>query len=248
MHQAIVLIPLYKPTLDGFEQYSVDHSLNALRNREVFFICPEGLDISYYIERYPNYHCRSYAPHYFESIIGYNHLLLSEFFYSDYLDYEFMLILQTDAIVLHDKLAMWCTQPFDYIGAPWPNGLELFVNLGTFQGENGRRVRATVGNGGLSLRRNKKCIAILKEFPEATDYFLRSGSSEDLFFSFMGPLSTDFVLPNEITASRFSLELKPSFYYAINGEHLPMGGHAWWKYDMDFWRKVLPLSSLLDVL
>ncbi len=147
-----------------------------------------------------------------------------------------------------DELAMWCVQPFDYVGAPWPDGLELFVNLGTFQGDKGRRVRATVGNGGLSLRRIKKCIAILREFPDAIEYFQRSGSSEDLFFSFMGNLSLDFVMPNEITASRFSLELKPSFYYAINGEHLPMGGHAWWKYEMDFWRKVLPPSVALDSL
>jgi hypothetical protein len=53
-------------------------------------------------------------------------------------------------------------------------------------------------------------------------------------------LSNDFVIPNEITASRFSMELQPSYYYAVNGGHLPMGGHAWWKYEPQFWRPHLP--------
>lgn len=248
MHQSIVLVPIYKPTLNAFEQYSVDHSMNSLCNQKVLFIGPQGLDISYYSKRYPNAHFKNYSPHYFESILGYNHLLLSQSFYTEFLDYEFMLVLQTDAIVLRDELDWWCAQPFDYVGAPWPDGLELFVNLGKFEGNKGRRVRATVGNGGFSLRRIHKCIALIKEFPVAVDHFERSGSSEDLFFTFMAPLASDFIMPNEITASRFSLELNPSFYYAINGNQLPMGGHAWWKYDFDFWRNVLPPSPALEAL
>ena len=240
MHPAIVLIPIYKTTLDAFEQYSIDHSLEVLANRPILFIGPEGLDVSYYAARYPKIAFRAYPAHYFASIPGYNHLLLSRSFYTEYLDHEFMLILQTDAIVLRDELDWWCAQAFDYVGAPWPSCFEVIANAGLFEGEYSKHLRAHVGNGGLSLRRIRKCLSLLEEHAVFLDIFEKTGSSEDLFFSLMGQLSNDFIIPNEITASRFSLELRPSYYFRINGGKPPMGGHAWWKYEIDFWRKLLP--------
>jgi hypothetical protein len=248
MRQTIVLVPIYKPTLHAYEQYSLDHSLAVLRSQEIVLIGPEGLDVSYYTARYPGIRFHSYAPRYFASIEGYNHLMLSQSFYTEYLDYEFTLILQTDAIVLRDELALWCAKPFDYIGAPFPDGIEVFVNAGCFDGDNGKRVRAHVGNGGLSLRRVQKCLSLIIEHAIFLEIFTKTGSSEDLFFSLMGQLSRNFVLPNEIIASHFSLELRPSYYFQINGGVLPMGGHAWWKYDFAFWKNILPESPLRDSL
>jgi hypothetical protein len=243
-----VLIPIYQATLSPLETYSLDLSLSSLQGREFFFIGPEGLDFTYYAHRYPGIDFVSFEKSYFQSIAGYNRLLLNVDFYQKFINYEFMLILQTDAIVLKDDLMAWAAKPFDYIGAPWPDGNELFVNLGRFQGELGRHIKVHVGNGGLSLRRNRKCIALLNEFSDATSVFLKTGSSEDLFFSYMGALSQDFVMPNEITASLFALELKPAYYYEVNGRIPPMGGHAWWKYDVGFWKQFLPPSPLLDSL
>lgn len=244
--QVIVLVPIYRPHLDALEQFSLDISLSALEGRDIRFIGPSGLDLTLYAERYPSVPFISFDDTSFASISGYNRLLLSQDFYQQFSEYEFMLILQTDAIVLRDELSYWCAQPFDYIGAPWPDGYELFVNLGLFEGAYGKRVKVQVGNGGLSLRRIKKCVSLLEEFDVAITVFSNTGSSEDLFFSVMGALSSDFIMPNEITASRFSLEMKPSYYVAVNGGKLPMGGHAWWKYEPEFWRKLLvdaPLSS-----
>lgn len=235
-----VVVPIYKEQLDARESYSLNYSLDVLKARNIVFIGPRSLDRRGYLEQYPSIPFIEFDDSSFASIPGYNRLLLSEDFYRRFSGHEFMLILQTDAIVLRDELDYWCAQPFDYVGAPWPDGVELMVNIDQFKGEHGRRMRAMVGNGGLSLRRNAKCAALLREFPEALDYFIRSGSSEDLYFSFMGLLSSDFVMPNEITASLFSLELKPSFYYSVNGNRLPMGGHAWWKYEPAFWQEVLP--------
>lgn len=238
----LVLIPIYKDKLDDIERYSVEYSLSALANREIRFIGPQSLDIAYYASHYKNIPFESFPAPCFESIEEYNRLLLSKYFYDRYDDYEFILILQTDAIVLRDELDFWCTQPFDYVGAPWPFGYELFVNLGLFEGSFGRHVRVTVGNGGLSLRRVDKCKNILSEFATAIDVFCKTGSSEDLFFSVMGSLSHDFVVPNEITASRFAMELRPSYYYHVNGGHVPMGGHAWYKTDPEFWKPLLSTS------
>ncbi|MCX8062049.1 MAG: hypothetical protein N3D16_05665 [Anaerolineales bacterium] len=242
--KSVIVIPVYRNSLTELERYSLNYSLEVLKGKEIFFIGPKNIDRdfikSYNIQFFP------FDSSWFSSISGYNRLLLSKQFYENWIGFDFVLVLQTDAIVLRDDLDFWCEQPFDYIGAPWPEGYELFVNLGRFDGQKGKRVRATVGNGGLSLRRVKKCIALLEEFPEAVWVFHQTGSSEDLFFSVMGELSNDFIIPNEITASRFSLELNPSYYYAVNGNSLPMGGHAWWKYEPEFWypylRKPLPFK------
>jgi len=246
--QPVIVIPIHKPDLTALERYSLDVSVAALPGRTLLFIGPEGLVLDYYRQHFPAIPFRAYDAQSFASIQGYNRLLLNPAFYEGFAGHTHMLVLQTDAVVLRDDLDHWCAQPFDYVGAPWPDGVELFVNLGRFEGDRGRRVRAMVGNGGLSLRRLDTHAALLREFPEAADYFVRSGSSEDLFFSLMGNLSADFVLPNEITASRFALELKPAYYFSVNGGVAPMAGHAWWKYDAPFWRGLLPPSPVLDSL
>lgn len=235
-----IAVPIYQPGLPAIEEFSLDHSVRMLAGRQLSFIAPLGLDVRYYQARYPQLAIEWFAPDYFANIPGYNRLLLGEELHARFAGHEFLLILQTDAIILRDELDFWCSQPFDYVGAPWPDGYELFVNLDRFVGSNGRKVKVPVGNGGLSLRRIGKCLALLEEFPDAIKVFRHTGSSEDLFYSVMGSLSADFVLPNELTASRFSLELKPSYYQSINGNRLPMGGHAWWKYEPDFWRPLLP--------
>lgn len=239
--QLIILVPIYKADLDADERFSLDASFAALApGRTVRFIGPEGLDIGFYLDRYKDVGFDSFAPEAFASIPGYNRLLLSEEFHARYAAYEFMLILQTDALLLRDELDWWCAQPFDYVGAPWPQQYELMVELDRFVGDKRKHMKVSVGNGGLSLRRIAKCAALFAEFPDATAVFRHTGSSEDLFFAVMGALSYDFLIPNEITASRFSMELKPSYYYAVNGGHLPMGTHAWNKYEPDFWRAHVP--------
>jgi hypothetical protein len=238
MQKLVIIIPIYKEQLDALEHYSLNRSVAVLSAQQhVVFIGSENLPRAYYTEHYPQIPFMAFSESHFSSIANYNRLLLSHYFYKVFINYQFLLVLQTDAIILRDECEYWCAQPFDYIGAPWPDGYELFVNAGRFEGEYGKAVKVFVGNGGLSLRRIDKCLALLDEFKDILDVFERTGSSEDLFFSVMGALSNNFIIPNEIIASRFSMELKPSLYLTINGGHLPMGGHAWWKYEPDFWRQ-----------
>lgn len=239
MRDVLVIVPIYKPILDESEAFSLSKSLAVLRHRRVVFIGPKDMDYSYYTYTFQNIEIIGFSNVSFTSIAEYNRLLLSQEFYKLFCGYEFLLILQTDAVLLQDELSFWCSKPYDYIGAPWPSGVEIFINIAPFEGDKGKQVRAVVGNGGLSLRRINKCIRLLLEFPDALEFFIKSGSSEDLFFSLMGQLSTDFIIPNEIIASRFSMELRPSYYYRINGGALPMGGHAWSKYEPEFWMPLL---------
>ncbi|OGB34785.1 MAG: hypothetical protein A3F78_09765 [Burkholderiales bacterium RIFCSPLOWO2_12_FULL_61_40] len=235
-----IVIPVYLPQLEKFDQFSLDYSVAVLKGRFLCFIAPEGMDTAYYHARYPDIPFEFFDKELFASIPGYNRLMLGMPLHERFAGHEFLLILQADAIVLRDELDYWCAQPFDYVGAPWPEQYELFVNLDRFEGGYGKHMKVAVGNGGLSLRRIRKCVALLEEFPSASNVFRHTGSSEDLFYSVMGNLSVDFIIPNEITASRFSMELKPSFYYHVNGGKLPMGTHAWWKYEPEFWRQHIP--------
>ena len=58
---------------------------------------------------------------YFASREAYSQLCLSEKLYNYFAStHEFMLILQTAAIIFRDELDFSCCQPWDYIGAPWP--------------------------------------------------------------------------------------------------------------------------------
>jgi hypothetical protein len=238
----VVLVPVYRPELTGWEQLSFARSTSNLVGREVELIAPTELNIDWYLSYCPHAKTRRFEKEYFSSIQGYNRLLLDPAFYEEYGNYDFMLILQTDAMLISQEIDQWLHKPFDYIGAPWPAGLELFVNLGRFEGNCGRKVIAKVGNGGFSLRRNSKCAALLQEFAVERDHFKKTGSSEDLFFGFMGQLSQDFVVPNEITASQFAIESGAELYTKINKEILPVGLHAWWRYDLEFWKRRLDLA------
>ena len=237
-----ILVPIYKPTLSAEELIGCHHSFNVLKDREIFFIHPKNLDLTFYQNLWNNAIFQEFDEIFFSSISNYNRLLLSSDFYKKYKAFEFVLILQTDAVVMRDELQHWVDAPFDYVGAPWPNGYELFVNLDRYAGSNGKVIKAHVGNGGLSLRRVEACLKLMTEFPQALEYFQKSGSSEDLFFAFMGQLSHSFVLPSETRASFFSLELQPSKYFAMNGNTIPFGGHAWYKYEPHFWAPLLGID------
>lgn len=245
MKPVVVVVPIYQSNLSELERYSLQSSISRINpGRDIVFIGPSGLDLDFYLNKYPDIPFVSFENDYFKSIQGYSRLLLSVDFYQLFSEYEFMLILQTDAILLKDDLDEWCSRLYDYVGAPWPDGIEVFVNLGRFDGSFGKKIRAHVGNGGLSLRRIRKCTGLINEFPDAIKLFLKTGSSEDIFFGVMGMLSSNFILPNEIVASSFSLELKPEYYYAVNEGVTPMGGHAWWKYNPKFWMELMGLTSL----
>lgn len=247
-NRVAVVIPIYKREFERLEQFSVDYSVSVMKNRGCVFVAPVGLDLGYYSARYPRARFEFFPPEYFVSVESYSRLLLGEEFYERFLDGEFILVLQPDAILLKDDLDFWMDQPFDYIGAPWPDGVELTVRRDRFRGEYARRVRSYVGNGGLSLRRVRKCLSLIGEFPETSGIFAQTGTNEDSFFGLLGMLSTDFVVPNEMIASRFSMELRPEYYYAVNGGHYPMGVHAWSVVQPAFWAPCIPpLAAVLKV-
>jgi len=86
--------------------------------------------------------------------------------------------------------------------------------------------RAFVGNGGLSLRRSKKIVQLLREFPEARAVWEEIGNPEDLLISMVATLSTSVVIPTIGAAASFSVELEREFFRLLSGGSGAFGAHG----------------------
>jgi hypothetical protein len=166
--------------------------------------------------------------------------LLSVDFYQIFLSFEYILILQTDAVLLNSSLLDWCSRGFHYVGAPLGiqvnvNAPELLADL--FPAHSPFRSRlpvGTVGNGGLSLRHVRRTIELLQSNATLAGALSQAGLPEDLFFMLGGVGVEDFRVPNEATAARFALEMHGPEYIKI-GYPLPLGLHGWARFDKAFW-------------
>lgn len=240
-----IVIPIYKSDLNAEELFSVDRTFQVLSSHPLTFFAPAGLDVSFYAERYPIAKFKFFEKKYFASIQDYSRLLVQLEFYDAFADKEFLLIVQPDVYIFRDDLAQWLNSPYDYVAAPWPNGLSLNIKFGKFlMGGEGRTYTTYVGNGGFSLRRISKCKSLIEEHKDVAGWFMQSGSAEDLFFSFMGALSVDFNIPNQIKASLFSMEVGPEYFCHLNGGQLPMGAHAYAQYSQNFWQSHIQSQPL----
>lgn len=240
MSSCVVLIPIYKPVPTEDESFSISYSLHNLLGFDVRLLAPESLDISHYEKTWGLSNVSRFPDNYFKSVNDYSRLLLSTSFYATFDQYEFMLICQPDAIVLKPELQKWIDRGYDYIGAPWKNGLQIKLNLGEkFNKINPIQCSTFVGNGGLSLRNIKRCIDLIYQFPTVAQQWIYTGSAEDLYFSLLGTMSLDFKLPNIVTAANFAHETDSEFMYKLINNNLPFGVHAWEKYSRAHWDLLL---------
>ena len=211
-----VLIPIYKKELNELERISLEQAKNILCNHKMIFVAPENMRgcLPGEVEYFDN--------SFFESIDGYNKLMLSEHFYERFLEYTYILIYQLDAFVFSDRFEEFCNMSYDYIGAPWNYGLLQYIDA--------EHAVIHVGNGGFSLRNTLKCMQILKKKKSELQYV---DYNEDIFFS---ECNCDYfrVAPVEI-ARAFSIESEVKKNFSLNGNQLPFGCHAWQRYDMEFW-------------
>ncbi len=264
-----VVIPIYKSLPDHFESCSFVQCLKVLTKHPICIITHDKLDVSYYINvlnKYGvNFTIKTFHEKYFESVAGYNELLLSFEFYNSFSDNEYILIYQLDAWVFRDELDYWCNKGYDYIGAPW------FENYGSF--EEGNALWA-VGNGGFSLRRipcflnlfNERYLFTIKELikthrPSSCSikflkrlfkalvqrfgnrnnvrYFIKKWSlNEDGFWAhFFQHSNMALKIPGCIEAASFSFDQSPQYLFELKDNKLPFGCHAWYRYQYsNFWK------------
>lgn len=243
--KVLVVIPLYKASPNDNEIKSLIQCFKILKNHPIKFITFKELNVKKYIEEIGlcnNYSFEYFDKSYFESINGYNKLMLSKSFYKPFIKFNYLLIYQLDSWIFKDELLKWCNKGYDYVGAPWVNW-----PWSDYQSKNLTIVRKClnklgvnnfnlVGNGGLSLRKVNSCIANLILF-----YFnaSRFKQNEDYFFSFfITSYNPFFKVAPFSEALKFSFDVNPQVAFELNNQDLPMGCHAWHKY-LQFWNDKL---------
>lgn len=256
--KAKVIIPVYKTEIEPDEWLSVHQCFKILSHHHILFVAPEGLDLSHYQNQLGDIQVEYFPAHYFANIEGYNALMLSTTFYERFLDVEYLLIYQTDAYVFKDELSYWCSQGYDYIGAPWlPVGKYLkfpkywFARYRAWyrcksakHKTDTRRLDFRVGNGGFSLRRVQCFHRITQSEGTMIEQYKSLNQStlfnEDVFWGIEMKKKYGLKIPGFRTAMRFAVEHEPDYCYRCNKQQLPFGCHAWrMERNYSFWDSLL---------
>lgn len=185
--------------------------------------------------------------------------MLSPAFYQRFAGYDFVLLHQPDAFVFKDDLLPWCRRAYSYVGPPWQEGLKhaapdsSFIGVGN-GGFSLRRIadflrmtkahrdpafwikttKALFLNGPVVSRPYRR---FLKQTTPLLRSFLKRPTAEDLVFGRTATsVDPDFTVPDPLTALHFAIETHPRANMALLGGATPFGTHAWWTYDLNFWR------------
>lgn len=259
-----VILPIYKASPNETEMVSFARCIEVLHKYPISLCTYEGLDISYYEDRLKeagvDYMIDYFDEKYFRSTDGYNELHLSANFYKHYLLYEYMFIYQLDAYVLEDQLSEWMDKGYDYVGAPWlTDDGKAFAGVG-----NGGFCLKKTAWWYRELRwpipvwspKTLRQLFPIKDIRTCLSFMARCLGSkntvrqiykdrrylynEDGLPNMINKMSWRHKpqLPTEAEALQFSFERFPSKMYELNHRQLPMGCHAWEKYEFDsFWKK-----------
>jgi hypothetical protein len=80
-----IIIPIYQEKLSKTEEISLAQGIRVLGHYPVIVIKPKSLNINYLQQQYSQIQFESFDDSFFESILSYNKLMLSEEFYSRFL-------------------------------------------------------------------------------------------------------------------------------------------------------------------
>ncbi len=239
----VVLIPAYKPAFDADEEACVKRYVKVLKDRDLVFTLPEGLDSRYYAETFPTVGQRRFPAKYFRNITGYNKLLLSEDYYNAFDKYEYMLIAQPDAVIWQDsdRLDEFAKKGYDYYGAPWEPARRIWEwTMAEKEGDKGLRVRCckgkndgiVMGNGGFSLRHIRHCRQLIHKFRWRKIYWYIK-RNEDIFFGVFGRDSRMGFKPADISTGReFAAEY--DLRERVQKGDIPYAVHGWSKDFADY--------------
>lgn len=138
-NKVAVVLPVYKTEMDMSEQASFEQCLKVLGGYDIFLVTHAQLNTDFYEKIARKQGTKlSYAyfdKAFFRNIRGYNSLMLSIDFYRQFERYSHILIHQLDAFVFRDELPYWTSLPYDYVGAPWFEGVPLTRRGGGYFGQ-----------------------------------------------------------------------------------------------------------------
>lgn len=260
-----IVIPVYSAVPSRYELISFNQCFKILGKHPIYVVAPDGLDLRAYKKVVPEFEVIHISKKWLASRLNYNKLKLSQYFYSLFAGYTYLLTYELDAFAFTDDLDYWCSKNYDYIGAPWFDAYDLV---------KGNILR--VGNSGFSLRKipaiqngirhifyidptrfrsikntrllqksklviykqlNKVEAVISKFYAENMSIQKAAFLCEDRVISELMTRSIkEFNLAPVEDACKFSFEVNPGILYEMNNNTLPMGCHAWWLYDLEFWK------------
>lgn len=231
-----VVIPVYKEKLNKYEKLSIELAQNNLSCYDIYFITYKELNMRQYKE-YKGIKALYFPKRYFKNTHTYSRLLLKECFYKKFINYKYMLIVQTDALVLGDSQMLngFLDKNYDYWGARWEKPVEICSF--EIQKDIKKKILACfpilrnylcripkqcyIGNGGLSLRNIRKTIALLRE---KRRYAILWFDNEDKFFAYHG-------LENNVNYNVAPLKLVDKFAIESMIRSIdiikPFGVHGW---------------------
>lgn len=226
-----IIIPIYNESPSENEVKSIKRNTSVLKEHDIYVVCPIGLDTGGYRELGLSSFIE-FDDRFFRSNKSYSRLILSEQFYKPFLEYEYMLIAQTDTYILNTEysLGQFIDIGYDYWGAPWqrgpfdePYGVRELVKSVFVP----RPRDLHVGNGGFSLRRVCSTYDLVKKNNMYIKYIWRL--NEDLFFAKCARSSREIYTAASINeASLFALET--NMQEEIEKGNVPFAIHAWEKY------------------
>ena len=255
---AVITISVHKPNLSEDEFDSLMQCIKVLGSYDIVFVIPEKLDTSLYKSIFEKnqktFKFVEFPREYFVNYRNYNKLCLTKNFYQKFAEYEYMLIYHLDSWVFKDELEYWCSQGFDYLGAP--------LNLACMN-KLGIHVKQA-GNGGFSLRKISSMITLLSNdlvnknvnfykgikdvyqikrknsvlknilrIPAYMYYYVfqkfihwQFMFNEDLIIAYYAPIyMKNFKIAPDEVAKRFAMEWNVENFYKENDFSLPFGAH-----------------------
>lgn len=256
MKNVAVVVPIYQKALSSTEKISLECLKEKLDGEYDIFISThkelkETIKKNTLLKDYP----LIFFPKKFFTYQGYNTLLKSPLFYSNFTNYRYILIYQPDCLVFKKSLNYWANKKIDYVGAPW------------FIKKKNKPKLIGVGNGGLSLRKVSSFLRVSKLYSKRRiklKIFIKNllpsifvlfhklfisrnypkyhvgCRNEDIFWSYAAKqISPDFTVADQDDALKFAFEKYPRLCFEKNGRQLPFGCHAFQKYDFKFWKNFI---------
>jgi hypothetical protein len=263
-NKVCVVISVHSAAPSYYELISFQQCFKILKKHAIYVIAPYGLDLSAYQSAVPEFKTKFVDKKWQASKLNYNKFKLSQYFYTLFENYEYLLTYELDAFIFSDDLDYWCDKGYDYIGAPW------FEEYDVVKGNILR-----VGNSGFSLRKvnsiqqairkiyyvdpikyasirnyrflkksknfifsNLNIIASIKSLFSKENSSIQNASilyEDRVIANVMSRLKNFKIAPVE-EAIKFSFEVNPEILYKMNDNTLPTGCHAWWLINPEFWQ------------
>lgn len=235
MSKLAIITPIHKPILNELEVIRLTLTLKFNPQYNHFFVTPETMKTDQLKFLFPKSNFKFFNNNYFRSKQTYNDLMLELDFYESFIDYEYMLIHQTDAFLIKDITSV-LKQNFVYLGASWNPEFIVTNLLGRLyiNRKISRIIPSTKlvsGNGGLSLRKTSTILEVLNYFKLknlfAPQIFQQRKIAEDILLVFMLHVYGIAPIPKSVADLYFVESMKLSFSGATN----KFGFHALEKFQ-----------------